>query len=386
MVIGVLTPSLYMYKKRYSERIFAPADLARGLIRELTKRGNTVYWFTAPEDAPCHVVGGNEKLLLNDLVIRAFQDVAPAEKDALSLLQKKVYYEMDLLTRAYASVGPLGIEAMIHFHSFAFLAHFYEELTATPTLYTLHDPMPTDEMLEAWIFERFPSHSFVSISDSQRGRFSQHFFATVYNGLEVDNYPYSDDQRQGYIAVGRMVPDKGIHTAMDAVKRAGEKLTIASWVNENIQKSSYYQEYIAPNVDGSQIKINGLMTGDELVRFYQGAKALLFPIQWEEPFGMVMTEAMSTGTPVIAFNRGSVPEVIKDGVTGFIVDQDDTDRPGKGSWIIKKQGVEGLLEAMNRIGEIDHLSCRKHVEEHFSMAKMAEGYEKTAMKRIGRAS
>jgi len=79
---------------------------------------------------------------------------------------------------------------------------------------------------------------------------------------------------------------------------------------------------------------------------------------------------------VIAYNRGSVPEVVRDGVTGFIIDPDDEDRPGKGTWIIKKQGIDGLVEAISRIGEIDRRACRKHVEEHFTVEKMVEGYEK----------
>ena len=98
------------------------------------------------------------------------------------------------------------------------------------------------------------------------------------------------------------------------------------------------------------------------------------PINWEEPFGLVMAEAMSCGTPVIAYNRGSVPELIEDGVTGFIIDPDDSPRPGKGTWAIKKQGEEGLIEGLRRIGEIKRSDCRKRVEEMFSIEKMTENY------------
>jgi len=122
------------------------------------------------------------------------------------------------------------------------------------------------------------------------------------------------------------------------------------------------------------------MQGATLASCYQKAQALIFPIQWEEPFGLVMVEAMSCGTPVIAYNRGSVAEIVKDGVTGFIVDPDDTDRPGKGSWTIKKQGVEGLVEAVKRIGEIDRAAARKHVEEKFTMDAMVAGYERAYKK------
>ena len=109
---------------------------------------------------------------------------------------------------------------------------------------------------------------------------------------------------------------------------------------------------------------------------------MLFPILWEEPFGMVMIEAMSCGTPVIAFNRGSVSEIVKDGVTGFIIDQDNENRSNKGKWIIKKKGVEGLTEAINKIYNMDNReydqmrhNCRRHVEENFTVEKMVDGYE-----------
>jgi glycosyltransferase involved in cell wall biosynthesis len=104
------------------------------------------------------------------------------------------------------------------------------------------------------------------------------------------------------------------------------------------------------------------MQGASLASAYQKAKALIFPIQWEEPFGLVMIESMSCGTPVVAFNRGSVSEIVKDGVTGFVVPPE--------------KGVDGLVEAIKKIDTIDRAACRKHVEEHFTVEKMVEGYEK----------
>ena len=109
------------------------------------------------------------------------------------------------------------------------------------------------------------------------------------------------------------------------------------------------------------------MQGTSLASAYQQAKALLFPIQWEEPFGLVMVEAMACGTPVIAYNRGSVSEIVKDGVTGFVVPPE--------------KGVAGLVEAIKKIDHIDRAACRKHVEEHFTVEKMVDGYE-TVYKKV----
>lgn len=384
MKIGLLTPSIYMYKKRYQDRIFAPGELARHLVAGLVSRGHDVTWLSAPgEDTKARMIPGNVDLLEKDLEMRRFQDMNEGVIAKVSLVGTKMYYEMDLLTRAYKAAQKGEIEILHVFHSFGYLASFFSELTGVPVLFTVHDPLPTGAMLESWLLARFPQPRYISISRSQQGGAGEHFLGNVYNGIDANEFAFSGTGGPGCIAVGRLVSQKGFDQAMTATKLAGEKLTIATWMTENIKDSDYYKQKIVPQVDGIDIVIESLMLEEKRVQLYQNAKALLFPIAWEEPFGLVMTEAMSCGTPVIAYNRGSVAEVVKDGVTGFIIDPDDIDRPGKGSWIIKKQGVEGLVEAIKRIGEIDRAACRRHVEDHFTVEKMVEGYEKVYQKILG---
>jgi glycosyltransferase involved in cell wall biosynthesis len=130
------------------------------------------------------------------------------------------------------------------------------------------------------------------------------------------------------------------------------------------------------------------MIGHVKYAFLGNARAFMFPIHWEEPFGLVMAEAMACGTPVIGYARGSVPEIVRDGVTGFIIDPPDGDGfpiSESGKWIIKKRGVEGLIEAIGRVREIDRAACRRHVEENFTVEKMVAGYEEVYKKIIERA-
>ena len=148
----------------------------------------------------------------------------------------------------------------------------------------------------------------------------------------------------------------------------------------------YYQTYVLPHLKHGVLEDETFFGESDRSEFLKNAKALLFPILWEEPFGMVMIEAMSSGTPVIAYNRGSVSEVIRDGVTGFIIDPDNVRRPGKGSWIIKEQGIAGLAEAVKRIGQIDRAVCRKHVEDNFTIEKMIDNYENIYKKIINSAT
>lgn len=377
MKIGILTPSIYMYKKRYKERIFAPGELARHLVAGLVSQGHDVTWITAPgEETKARMIEGNVDLLEKDLEMRKFQDINEGVIAKVSLVGTKMYYEMDLLTRAYKAAQKGEIELLHVFHSFGYLANFFSELTRVPALFTIHDPLPTSGMLESWLLTRFPEPRYISISRRQQGDMGKHFIGNVYNGIDSHEFAFSPNCGSGFITVGRLVSQKGFDQAIEAIKIAHEKLTMATWVTDNVKESDYYKQKIVPQVDGKDIVIENLMQEEKRVQFYQNAKALLFPIAWEEPFGLVMTEAMSCGTPVIAYNRGSVAEVVKDGVTGFIIEPDDTDRPGKGNWLIRKTGIEGLVEAMKRIGEIDRAACRRHVEENFTIEKMVEGYEK----------
>ncbi len=374
-----------MYQDRYKERIFAPGELVRHLVGGLIAKGHDVTWFSAPgEKTASTLVSGDKDLLEKDLQMRTFQDINEGIKVKVSLYGTKMYYEMDLLARAYAAAQKGQIELLHVFHSFGYLAHFFAELTRVPTLFTLHDPLPTSGMLETWLMERFPGPRYISISRSQQGDKSKHFIGNVYNGIDETEFAFSPLGGERLIAAGRLVSQKGFDQAIAAARAAGVKLTIASWVTDNIRESDYYRQKIVPQVDGIDIQIVSLMLEEKRVELYQTARALLFPIAWEEPFGLVMTEAGSCGTPVIAYNRGSVAEVVADGVTGFIIDPDNADRPGKGSWVIKKQGIEGLVEAIGRIGEIDRAACRRHVEANFTIAKMVEGYERVYRKALGK--
>lgn len=384
MKIGILTPSIYMYQKRYKERIFAPGELVRHLTFGLSKRGHEVVWFSAPEENPhVRMVEGDRTLLEQDLQMRMFQD--RSARDKISLYGSKMYYEMDLVTRAYEAARTEKLDVMHHFHSFGFLAHFLEELTGVPTLYTLHDPLPTSDMFEYWLFDRFPTHAFISISKSQQGSLAGRFFDTVYNGIDTEKFTFSAGGGADFVSIGRLVPEKGHDQAIVAVKQAKAKLTIGTWITDVIKDSLYYKTKIDPEIDGKDIQVSSLMQGDDLVKFYQHARALLFPIQWEEPFGLVMVEAMACGTPVIAYNRGSVPEIVKDGVTGFIVNATNPTnaRNATNNFIIKKTGIEGLVEAIGRIGEIDRAACRRHVEENFTIDRMVDGYERVYKKVLG---
>lgn len=195
----------------------------------------------------------------------------------------------------------------------------------------------------------------------------------IYHGIDISLFPFSPKPKEYILWYSRMVPPKGIKDAMDASCAGHFPLVVAGGEPVRPDHKTYFVEKIKPNFS-SDIKYRGSSTEEEKISLYKNAKALLFPTHLEEQFGLVMVEAMACGTPVIAYNRGAVSEVVKDGLTGFVIDPDDGERPGKGSWVIKKQGIDGLVEAVKRIGEIDRTACRKHVQNHFTKEKMITDY------------
>lgn len=246
---------------------------------------------------------------------------------------------------------------IIHDHS-GFAGVAFAELVDTPVVHTLHGPFTHD--ICGFYQEFRDSAHYVSISDYQRSCCPdlQHA-GTVYNPIDVEGWPYRGrDEKEDYLlAFGRLCEDKGFHTAIEVAKRTGERLVIAGAIQH--QSRDYYETMVKPHVDGEHISFVGEVTLTEKWNLFSKAKAFLFPIQWPEPFGLVMIEAMAAGTPVIAFPEGSVPEVVADGRSGFLVPDAD-----------------GMVDAIGRIDSIDPAECRRHVQENFSVSKCTDGYEK----------
>jgi glycosyltransferase involved in cell wall biosynthesis len=230
-----------------------------------------------------------------------------------------------------------------------------------PALHVTHGPL---DIVPTEIYEGIARHSprlrLVAISNAQRAMASGLPFAGVcHNGLALDSAPFRA-QPDGYLAfLGRMSPEKGPADAIRIARRAGLPLLIGAKCREPAEHA-YFAQHVAPAL-GPDVVWLGELNAGEKYDLLAGARALLFPIAWPEPFGMVMIEAMACGTPVLATARGSVPEVVADGVTGFV-----------------RSTPDELVEAVARIGEIDRRACRRRVAELFSAEAMTAGYERLA--------
>ena len=222
-------------------------------------------------------------------------------------------------------------------------------------VYILHDFL--DEKRKKLIeMHQSPNQHYVTISNSQRRDAPDlPYVATVYNGIDTDLFSYSDKAEDYLIYAGRIVPEKGVREAVQVAIRTNRRLLIIGEVPLIFQW--YFDEHIKPYLS-DKILYLGMIDKVQLAKYYQKAQALLMPLQWEEPFGLTMAESMSCGTPVVAFNRGSVHEIIKDGKTGFIVDS-----------------TALMVEAIEKIDTIKRKDCRAHVEQNFTLNHMVSGYE-----------
>ena len=204
--------------------------------------------------------------------------------------------------------------------------------------------------------DQFPDAAFVSISNNQREPLPDlRWLPTVYHGLPV-HYLRASTQPGSYLAfLGRFTAEKGPHVAIRIAKAVGMQLRIAAKIPRGEQR--YFAEQIKPLVDGEQIQLVGEVDDNAKQDFLSQAAALLFPIDWPEPFGLVMIEAMACGTPVIAYRSGSVPEVIDHGITGFVVDDEAE-----------------AITAIRQLDKLDRTRVREQFERRFTAQRMAREY------------
>jgi glycosyltransferase involved in cell wall biosynthesis len=263
---------------------------------------------------------------------------------------------LDTIHTLHAYRDPERFDAF-HVHSpFSALAAAVE--LPRPVVHTLHGAfVPEMRRLYSEVANRV---SYVAISENQRSHMPElNYAGVVYNGVNMPDYPFRTEKDDFVLFLGRASPDKGALRAVLAAKEAGERIVLAVKVAHEEEERHWNDEVLPAMADDATVL--GEITLAEKVDLLSRAKAVLFPIGWDEPFGLVMTEAMACGTPVIATPRGSVPEVIVDGETGFIVSVEDY--------------PEQAAAALRRLGEIDPEHCRAHVQERFSKEAMVAGYE-----------
>lgn len=276
--------------------------------------------------------------------------------------------ELTYASRVVRQLTTLGRFDIVHDHCGGATLLATALLAGAPVVHTVHGRIA--EPVSTYYTALPPSARLVSISDAQRRSApSLGWLGTVHNAVDVESLTVgSAEGKEPYVlCLARVCADKGQHIAIEVARRAGMRLVLAGKVEPTAAGRDHYQRAIAPHLDGDRVIHLHNVAGAEKARLLARATALLAPLQWEEPFGLAMAEAMASGTPVIAFPRGAAPELIEAGVTGWLVD-----------------GVDSMAAAVGRVGEIDPQQCAAAARRRFSPASMARGYLAMYERVIGR--
>ncbi len=321
------------------------------------------------ESVPPRLYGGTERVvsfLTEELVEQGHEvtlfasgdsrtqaELFPVVEQALRLGQgcrDPLSWHIQLLDEIARRAGDFDI---LHFH-IDYLHFPLMRLLDVPHLTTLHGRQDLPDL--APLYRHFPEMPVVSISDAQRHPLPEaNWQATVYNGIPERLLPYSSEGGDYLAFVGRMSPEKRPDRAIEIALRSGLPIRLAAKVDK--VDEDYFENRIKPLLSYPGVDFIGEIDEHEKADFLGQARALLFPIDWPEPFGLVMIEALACGTPVVAYRQGSVPEIVEDGRTGFIVDD-----------------IESAVTAVDRLDEIDRRDCRDSFERRFSARRMATDY------------
>ena len=320
------------------------------------------------ESVPPQTYGGTERVvsyLTEELVAQGHEVTLFASGDSVTAAQLiaarkralRLDNVFDPIAQHYVMLEEVFERAarfdIIHFHT-DYLHFPLARRHSVPHLTTLHGRLDLPDLMP--LYKKFSEMPVVSISNAQRKPLPRaNWQGTVYHGLPVDLYDCGEKPGEYLAFVGRISPEKRLDRAIEIAARFGMRLRIAA--KTDAADSNYMEQVIRPILSTSSAEFIGEIGDKDKKEFLANAYALLFPIDWPEPFGLVIIEAMACGTPVIAFRCGSVPELIQEGITGYIVDD-----------------IDGALQALGRVPTFDRRRCRRAFEEHFSASRMAQDY------------
>ncbi len=321
------------------------------------------------ESVPPKHYGGTERIVsyLTEELVRAGHDVtlfasgdsvtsarliAPCQRSLRKNERCKdpVAREVLLLDHVIEHVDEFDL---LHFHT-GYLHFPISRYLRVPHVTTLHGRLDIPDVIP--VFDRFRNEPLISISNAQRQPLEwANWQATIYHGLPTEQFQCRPNPGDYLAFLGRISPEKRADRAIEIAKRAGMPLKLAAKVDRADRR--YFKRVIEPLLAESHVDWVGEITDRDKNEFLGNAYALLFPIDWPEPFGLVMIEAMACGTPVIAYNSGSVPEVMEDGVTGFIV-----------------EGLDDAAKSVSRVCDVSRARCRNTFERRFAASRMASDY------------
>lgn len=322
----------------------APESIVSIITEELVRRGHDVTLFAS----------GNSKTSAR-LISVTKKDISSLYD--INLIDHKEFEHL-LISKAYQMASNNEFD-IIHSH-FDTRSSFYTPFVKIPTIVTLHSPL--DDIVKNKILSsNLKSQKYVSISKAQRKALPKlNYIKNIYHGVETEKIPFSEEKDDYLVYVGRLNKEKGADLAVKIAVKSGMKLILLGHSTDD----KFYSKNIKPFLN-KNIKHFGFVSHEKVLKIVSKSQGLILPLRWEEPFGLVMIESMACGTPVIAFNNGSAPEIIEHGKNGFIVKSN----PDNSS------SINNFVKYVAKLKNINNQYCRDYIKSKFSLSKMIDSYE-----------
>lgn len=371
--LGLVVPHIFVHQEILPNVIFSPGHLAIDLADNLKDKDVEVTFFSP---GPVHVntsnITANLNYFENELNLRGDDYISLLKKHPFTFVTMARQVQAELIAKAYAMANADELDIVHIYTNEEDIALPFAQLCSKPVVFTHHDPF---NFLIKYknVFPKYKHLHWISTSLAQRKTMPKdtNWLANIYHGIKPTLFTPNYQTNSDYIAyLGRIIEPKGVHLAITAVKQYNKthstklKLKIAGKHYTDHKGNSYWKSHVEPQLDES-IEYVGFIDNDkDKGDFLGNAQALVIPSLFEEPFGMVMIEALACGTPIIGLNSGAIPEVISNNKNGILVSKRKTEA----------QTTEGLTNAIEQILNIDRKTCRTDFERRFSLDRMSEDH------------
>lgn len=376
MKIALVVPHIFLHKEVFEHVIFAPGRLALDLAQGLHTLGHEVTLFT-PGPAPIKLPNITADLdgFEQELKLRGYGYVELLKKHPLLFINLARQAQTELIAKCYSMANEGAFDIVHVYTNEEEIALAFAQLCKAPLIFTHHEPFNYSAKYRS-SFYKYKNLNWLSISFSQRSQMPENtsWIGNIYHGIDEQRFTFQTPdkvQENYFLYFGRIIEPKGVHLAIEAAKQTGIKLKIAGKHYTGFNKDSYWTDVIKPQIDNDRIEYVGFARDDGAKQQLLGnAQALLVPSLWEEPFGMVMIEALACGTPIVGLSSGAIPELIEDGVNGYVIEKNF-----EGESLDQNTTSNALASALDKINKIDRQVCRDYFEKHFTLTRMIREHE-----------
>jgi glycosyltransferase involved in cell wall biosynthesis len=368
MKLALVVPHIFMQDSLLHKVIFSPGELALALTEGLVDLGIEVTLFT-PGKVTTKAQNVTPELsgFENELNLRGYGYVELLQKHPLTFITLARQVQSQIIADVFARANQGEFDLVHIYTNEEELAIVNARFCKVPVVFTHHEPFNFLTRYRT-IMPQFKHLPWISISLSQRNSMPKdtNWVGNVHHGIDLARFQPNTAPKGDYIAYfGRIIEPKGVHLAIKAAQKAGLKLKIAGKHYSGHAKDKYWETQIKPHIDSKKVEYIGFLNNDQAKQEFLGnARALIVPSTWEEPFGMVMLEAMACATPVIGLNSGAIPEIINNPDVGTLVEQGST----------QSQTISRLAKAIKGVTNLNRINSRLHTENNFSIKAMCEGH------------